>query len=94
MPAEATLPAPMMQLRELVQRYRTLAGEFGKEVPLAAFGLSPAETERLFSSYDEDYHINRFFRFSDAGDAHVPTFSINGVISNHVAIAAEIQEIL
>lgn len=54
----------MMSLRELVDRYRTLAGEFGQPVALSAFALGQTETERLFSAYDEDYHISRFFQFT------------------------------
>ena len=91
MSAEAARRAPMMPLRELVDRYRSLAGEFGKMVPLTAFQLSDAETERLFSGYDEDYHISRFFHFSEAaGDQ----FSINGIPSTHVSIDSEIDTIL
>jgi len=81
----------MMPLSQLVERYRALAGEFGLPVPLAAFQLGPAETERLFSSYDEDYHISRFFHFSE-GDAE--KFSINGIPATHVSLDAEIQTIL
>ena len=81
----------MMPLSDLVSRYRTLAGEFGLPMSLAAFQLGPAETERLFSGYDEDYHISRFFHFSEAaGDP----FSINGIPSTHVSIDSEIETIL
>ena len=55
--------APMMSLQQLVANYRTLAGEFGKPVAISAFALTTEETERLFSGYDEDYHISRFFDF-------------------------------
>jgi hypothetical protein len=83
--------APMMPLHELVDTYRSLAGEFGKAVALSAFSLTRAETERLLSGYDEDYHISRFFHFSEAqGEA----FSINGIPTTHVSIDAEIQTIL
>src|SRR5712692_10564224 len=82
---------PVMSLAELVSRYVSLAGQFGKPVALSAFQLSPAETERLFSGYDEDYHISRFFHFSlDAG----APLSINGFPATHVAIDREIQSIL
>lgn len=54
----------MMSLRELVDRYRALAGEFGQPVALSAFALGQTDTERLFSAYDEDYHISRFFQFT------------------------------
>jgi hypothetical protein len=54
----------MMSLHELVDRYKELAGSFGQPVALASFGLDRSETERLFSAYDEDYHISRFFQFT------------------------------
>jgi hypothetical protein len=83
--------APMMSLQQLVTNYRTVAGDFGKPVALSAFALTPAETERLFSSYDEDYHISRFFDFSESGGEQ---YSINGIPATHVSIDAEIQTIL
>ena len=83
--------APMMPLHELVAKYRTLAGEFGNPVALSAFALTPAETQRLFSGYDEDYHISRFFHFSEgAGEK----FSINGIPATHVSLDQEIETIL
>jgi hypothetical protein len=85
--------APMMPLHELVAKYRALAGEFGRPVALSAFALTSAETERLFSGYDEDYHISRFFHFSDSV-ASSPKFSINGVPATHVSLDAEISSIL
>ena len=81
----------MMPLRELVDRYRSAAGNFGISVALSSFALSHAETERLFSGYEEDYHISRFFHFSQDTGA---SFSINGFPATHVAIDAEIQSIL
>lgn len=91
MSSEATRRAPMMPLRELVDRYLSVAVSFGIPVALSSFALSQSETERLFSSYDEDYHISRFFHFSqDAGER----FSIDGFPATHVAIDAEIQSIL
>jgi hypothetical protein len=83
--------APMMSLQQLVANYRTLAGDFGKPVALSAFALTTAETERLFSSYDEDYHISRFFEFCESGGEQ---YSINGIPATHVSIDAEIQTIL
>jgi len=81
----------MMPLRELVDRYLSVAVQFGVPVGLSSFALSPAETERLFSGYDEDYHISRFFHFSQ--DRGAP-LSINGFAATHVAIDSEIQSIL
>ena len=91
MSPKATRRAPMMPLRELVDRYLSVAVQFGVPVGLSSFALSPAETERLFSSYDEDYHISRFFHFSQ--DSGAP-LSINGFAATHVAIDSEIQSIL
>lgn len=91
MSTEATRRAPMMPLSDLVSRYLFLAGEFGKPVSLSSFQLSPAETERLFSSYEEDYHISRFFHFSEAEGVQ---FSINGIPVTHVSLEAEIETIL
>ena len=81
----------MMALGDLVRLYRSHAGNFGAPVALFAFGLAAAETERLFSAYDEDYHISRFFHFSEAGG---PKFSINGFPATHVSLDAEIETIL
>jgi hypothetical protein len=83
--------APMMSLRELVERYRSLAGEFGKAIALSAFGLTQAEVERVFSGYDEDYHISRFFHFSESDGER---FSVNSVPVTHVSVDSEIQSIL
>jgi hypothetical protein len=91
MSSEATRQAPMMPLRELVRRYLSQAGTFGKAVALSSLALSQSEIERLFSSYDEDYHISRFFHFSQDTGA---SFSINGFPATHVAIDSEIQSIL
>jgi len=91
MSAEAARRAPNMSLSELVRHYRSQAGEFGRPVALSSFQLSAAEIERTFSSYDEDYHISRFFHFSEAGGQK---FLINGIAATHVSLDAEIESIL
>jgi hypothetical protein len=83
--------APMMSLQQLVANYLTLAKEFGQPVALSAFVLSKLETERLFSSYDEDYHISRFFEFSESTGEQ---YSINAIPATHVSIDPEIETIL
>jgi hypothetical protein len=81
----------MMHLRGIVEKYLTLAGGYGQPVPLASFGLPREETERIFSVYDEDYHISRFFHFSNVSGA---MFQINGFPHTHVSIDPEVQSIL
>src|SRR5258708_8055227 len=90
MSSEATLRAPMMTLRELVDRYLSVAGSFGIPAALSSFALSHSETERLFSSYDEDYHISRFFHFSQDDGA---PFSINRFPPTHAEFDPEIEPI-
>ena len=93
MSAEAIRRAPVMSLSELVRHYRSQAGEFGRPVALSVFPLSHAEIERLFSSYDEDYHISRFFHFSES-EGESQKFLINGIPATHVSIDAKIETIL
>ncbi len=91
MSAEAAGRAPLMSLSDLVRLYRSHADNFGEPVAISVFGLTSAEAERLFSGYDEDYHISRFFHFSEAAGAK---FSINGIPATHVSLDAEIEIIL
>jgi hypothetical protein len=91
MTAESARRAPMMSLPELYRVYTTIAAKPGEPVPLSAFKLSPEETEKLFSIFDEDYHISRFFHFSETGG---DKYSINGEAATHVAIDPEISSIL
>jgi hypothetical protein len=80
-----------MDLREAIEKYLALAGGYAKPAALAGFGLGKKETERVFSIFDEDYHISRFFHFSNTSGE---TFDINGFPHTHVSIDAEIQTIL
>ena len=83
--------APIMTLQQLVAKYQSVAGGFGVAMPLSAFGLSKAETEQLLSDYDEDYHISRFFDFTETEGEK---YHIDGVPATHLAIDAEISKIL
>lgn len=91
MSAEATRRAPIMPLRQLVDRYLVLAAAFGVPVALTSFGLTAPELENLFSIYNEDYHISRFLHFSNSSG---PAFSIDNEPATHIAIDAEIKSIL
>ena len=80
-----------MQLREVVEKYLGAAGDYGREVPISALGFSREEVEEVFSAFDEDYHIGRFFRFRQGTGE---TYTIDGFPQTHVAIDADIQGIL
>lgn len=94
MSAQPARRALAMTLNQLVDRYRELAGEFGTPVPLSGFALAAPETERLFSSFDEDYHISRFFHFSEDLGAGAVRYTIDGQPATHISLDAEIQSLL
>jgi len=80
-----------MTLREIVDKYLSIAGGYAFLAPLADFGLPPAEVVRIFSALDEDYHISRYFHFSQVSG---PAYSINGFDQTHISIDADVQTIL
>ena len=91
MAAHAASRVPIIPLQELYRIYTTIAAKPGEPVPLSAFRLSRPETERVFSAFDEDYHISRFFHFhKSAGDE----YSVNGEVATHVVIDPDIRLIL
>ena len=84
-------PKAKLDLNQVVQTYLAAAGAYGKAVPLSSLGLSPKEIEGVFSAFDEDYHISRYFHLQCAAGAN---YQINGFPQSHVSIDAEIQSIL
>jgi hypothetical protein len=80
-----------MTLRQIVEKYLSIAGEFGRLAALGEFGLERREAERVFGAFDEDYHISRYLHFSQVSG---PAYAINGFDQTHVAIDAEIESIL
>ena len=80
----------MMTLQELYRVYTTITAA-GRAGATSAFSLSKEETEKLFSIFDEDYYISRFFHFSETGSEK---YSINGEAETHVAIDPEFSSIL
>jgi hypothetical protein len=91
MSSESPRTALALTLPQLVDRYLRHTSEFGKPVPLSAFGLSPADTQRVFSAFDEDYHISRFFHFSEQDGIPI---AINGILATHVSLDSDIQSLL
>jgi hypothetical protein len=85
-------------LAAVVEKYKSLAGNnFGTPVALADFGFTPEETERTFALFDEDYHISRYFHFTEAphlAAGEVRSYLINGFPQTHLSLDAEIADIL
>jgi hypothetical protein len=91
MSAESPRRAPMITLRDAVERYAGLAGSFGNPVALSEFGYGAEETQNLFSAFDEDYHISRFLHFSkDEGQP----YRVSGEDVTHIAIDPSIYSLL
>jgi hypothetical protein len=80
-----------MTLREIVEKYLAVAGGFGFLAALADFGLDRAAAERVFSIFDEDYHISRYLHFSQVTG---PAYTINGFDQTHLTIDSEIESVL
>jgi hypothetical protein len=85
-----------MDLATVVRRYLELAGGYGRSVELARLGLPPADVERLFSAWDEDYQISRYILLSHpraAGPA-AGGFLIGGQRYTHVLFRPGIEQFL
>jgi hypothetical protein len=80
-----------MNLKEIVEKYLSIAGGFAFLAPLSDFGLDRIEVERVFGALDEDYHISRYLHFSQVSGT---AYSINGFDQTHVSMDAEIQSVL
>jgi len=81
----------MLTLRELVDRYDHLAHQSGEPVPLSAFALNDDATQNLFTAFDDDYHISRFFHFSNvAGKSYL----IRGEAATHLFMDPAIRALL
>ena len=81
----------MTNLKEIVERYASLARNFGEPVLLSTFGWSGEETERLFSGFDEDYHISRYLHFSRLeGEEYL----VSGATVTHVSMHEGIRTVL
>ena len=84
-----------LELAQLVQSYLKVAGEYGKPVALSSLPFPKDELERVFSAFDEDYHISRFFHFACAAEtAERDIYRVNAFPQTHVSIDADIQSIL
>jgi hypothetical protein len=90
-PAPRNCTPKMLSLKEVVDRYSSLAKQWGEPVALEAFALDSEETIKLFTSLDEDYHISRFVNFSMD---HGRLYLISGNASTHIRIDEAISSLL
>jgi hypothetical protein len=88
--------AKVVKLTGIIERYKQLTGgAWGRLAALQEFGLTREEAEQAFSALDEDYHISRYFHFSDERkSAAEAAFSVNGFPQTHVSLDKEIEELL
>jgi len=82
-----------MELKELVARYRELAGEAKGAVLLSELGLPKEELERDLSAYEEDYQIGRFLQLTHTPGAG-EEYAINDFPYTHLVILPGIDELL
>ena len=82
-----------LPLHQIVEKYLAIAGGFAFLASCfrVDFGLERSEVERIFGALDEDYHISRFFHFSQVSG---PAYMINWFEQTHISIDEEIQTIL
>jgi hypothetical protein len=81
-----------IQLREIVEKYLAAAGGYGKTVAIGSLGFSREEVEQVFSTFDEDYHISRYFHFS--AEPGSESYTINGFPQSHLTLDSGVQSIL
>lgn len=80
-----------VELREVVEKYLAAAGGYGHEVAIGSLGFSREEVEDVFSAFDEDYHIGRFFHFRQGAGEN---YTIDGFPQTHVSIDAGVESVL
>ena len=89
-----------MTLAYLVERYRSVAGEFGRDVRLSNLGFPKLELQQALSAWNDDYQISRYitltYRAVDSLD-EVPgeaAFSVGGEYATHMSLHPGIAKAL
>ena len=85
-----------MTLSEAVQKYLSVAGDFGAEMPLSGFGLPQAEVEAMVAAWDEDYHMHAHFELVPASwmSPQGPAYQINGALYSAIVFRPTIRDVL
>jgi hypothetical protein len=86
-----------MVLREAVEKYLSIAGEFDRPMPLSAFGLGREETESMLSAWEEDYQLHRHLELVPAGTsgpAKHTEYLVGGVAYTEIVIRQSISSVI
>ena len=88
-----------MDLKAAVARYLEVVGDFGRPMPLTAFGLSREATETMVSAWEEDYQLHRHLELIPAagGPGSQPSesaFVVAGMAYTAVVFRASIRSVI
>jgi hypothetical protein len=88
----------MMTLREAVEKYLSVAGDFGRAMPLSAFGLGREETEAMLAAWDEDYQLHRHLELIPpaevAGASERNHYMVGGMAYDAILIRQSIRAVI
>ena len=85
-----------MDLKAAVARYLEVAGDFGRPMPLTAFGLSREATETMVSAWEEDYQLHRHLELIPAagGQSSESAFVVAGLAYSAIVFRASIRSVI
>jgi len=88
-----------MNLKAAVQLYLEAVGEFGKPMPLTAFGLSREATEAMVSAWEEDYQLHRHLELIPVSggrpeSAAESSYIVGGLVYTGVVFRSSIRNVI
>ena len=88
-----------MELQAAINRYLEVAGEFGRPMRIADFGLPREEVESLLAAWEEDYQLHRHFRLIPAerttpGLVADDAYPVQGIFYTAIVFQKSILDVL
>jgi hypothetical protein len=87
-----------MTLKDAVEKYLSVTGEFGRPMPLSAFGLACEETEAMLAAWEEDYQLHRHLELiradETAGISAKKEYVVGGVSYNGIVIRPSVRTVI
>ena len=88
-----------MDLKAAVGKYLEVAGEFGRPMALAQFGLSREATEAMVAAWEEDYQLHRYLELipasEDPSGATLPSaYVVAGLAYTAVVFRSSIRDVI